>query len=251
MAGHNKWSKVKRIKGAIDAKRGNLFSRLSKEIAVAARQGGGDPAGNARLRSAISAARDASMPNENIERAIRRGTGEDAAAAALEEITYEGYAPGGVAVLVECATDNKNRTAADMRNLFSKHHGNLGASGSVAYQFKRKGQITVPLERAGEDRVLELALEGGADDVTADDAHHIVLTPPDRLYAVGEALRAGGAEPDSMKLTYIPETTAKIEDDHLAAQVLRLCDAIEDHDDVLHVYPAVEIPDEVMARIAG
>src|SRR3954470_2931271 len=156
MAGHSKWSKVKRFKGAIDAKRGQIFSKLSKEISIAAKTGGGDPNGNARLRSAIQAARDQSMPNDNVERAIKRGTGEGVDAANYEEIVYEGYGPGGVAIIVEAATDNKNRTAAEVRSIFSKNHGNLASSGSVSYMFHKKGQITVPRDAIDEERLFEL-----------------------------------------------------------------------------------------------
>lgn len=248
MAGHSKWSKVKHFKGAVDAKRSSLFSRFSKEIALAARLGGGDPAGNPRLRTAITSARAQSMPNDNIERAIKRGTGEDASSAAIEEMTYEGYAPGGVAVIVEVATDNKNRTAAEMRSLFSKNHGNLGSSGSVSYLFKRKGQITVPAS-IPEDSVMEAALEAGAEDVSSDPEFHTIITAHDRLYAVGEALRKSGIEPSTMKLTYIPETTVPIADPHVATQVLRLCDALEESEDVQHVHANFDVPDEVMARI--
>ena len=169
MAGHSKWSKVKRFKGAIDAKRGKIFSKLSKEITIAAKIGGGDPNANPRLRGAIQAAREQSMPNDNIERAIKRGTGEGVDAQNFEEIVYEGYAPGGVAVIVEAATDNKNRTAAEIRSIFTKNNGNLGSSGSVSYMFHRKGQITVPRSSIDEDRLFELALEAGAEELTTTE----------------------------------------------------------------------------------
>lgn len=250
MAGHNKWSKVKRLKGALDAKRGKLFSRLSKEIAVAARLGGGNAAFNPRLRAAVSAARAQSMPNDNIERAIKKGLGETETGA-IEEIAYEGYAPGGIAVLVETATDNRNRTAADMRSIFSKHHGNLGSSGSVAYLFRRVGQITLPLAAAAEDRVLEVILEAGADEMSSDADHHTILTAPDHLYAVAEALKAAGLECDSQKLTYVPQTTTLVSDGDLAARILRLCDALDDNDDVLNVHANFEIPDEILAGLAN
>src|SRR5881275_427994 len=168
MAGHSKWSKVKRFKGAIDAKSGQIFSKLSKEISIAAKTGGGDPHGNARLRSAIQAARTQSMPNDNIDRAIKRGTGEGAEATHFDEIVYEGYAPGGVAVIVEAATDNKNRTAAEIRSIFTKNHGNLASTGSVSYMFHRKGQIAVPRSSMAEDKLLELVLEAGAEELTTD-----------------------------------------------------------------------------------
>lgn len=251
MAGHSKWSKVKRIKGALDQKRGKLFSKLAKEITVAARMGGGDPGGNPRLRSAVLAARAQSMPNDNIERAIKRGTGEGMEAASYEELVYEGYAPGGVALLIEVATDNKNRTAADLRLIFSKNHGNLASSGSVAYMFRRKGQIAVPRAAVGEDALLELALEAGAEDVATDEEQHLITTAHDRLYVVAEALRAAGVMADSQKLTYIPDTTIQIADESTAAQVVRLCDALEDNDDVQNVHANFDVPEEVLSKISS
>lgn len=247
MAGHNKWSKIKRLKGALDVKRGKLFSRLSKEIVVAAKLGGGVPSANPRLRAAIQAARAQSMPNENIERAIKKGTGE-LAAQAVEEIVYEGYAPGGVAVIVEAATDNKNRTAADLRLIFTKNHGNLATSGSVSFLFHRRGQITLPLPAADEDRLLEIILEAGAEELDHDEDHHIITTPPDQLYAVAETLRSAGLEPDSQKLTFLPQTTVTVADEHTASQVLRLCEALEDNDDVLNVHANFEIPEAFLAH---
>src|SRR5438477_12685916 len=178
MAGHSKWSKVKRFKGAIDAKRGQIFSKLSKEITIAAKTGGGDPNGNPRLRSAIQAARAQSMPNDNVERAIKRGTGQGVEAASFEEIIYEGYGPGGAAIIVEAATDNKNRTAAEVRSIFTKNHGNLGSAGSVSYMFHKKGQIIVPRSSIGEERIFELALEAGAEELTnQEDAYGINAAP--------------------------------------------------------------------------
>ena len=251
MAGHSKWSKVKHIKAVVDVRRGKLFSKLAKEITVAARMGGGDPAGNPRLKAAIAAARAQSMPNDNIDRAIKRGTGEVNDGAALEELTYEGYAPGGVAVLVEVATDNKNRTAADLRLVFSKNNGNLGSSGSVAYLFKRKGQITIPRASIEDDKMLEIALEAGADDVAADDEHHIVSTAHDQLYSVAEAMKAAGLAADSQKLTYVPGTTVLLTDEQTASQVLKLCDALEDNDDVQHVHANFDIAEDILAKISG
>jgi len=249
MSGHSKWSKVKRFKGAIDAKRGKIFSKLSKEISIAAKSGGGDPAGNARLRSAILAARAASMPNDNVERAIKRGTGEGTEVQHFDEITYEGYAPGGVAVIVETATDNKNRTAAEIRSIFSKNHGNLGSSGSVSYMFHRKGQLTVPRSAADEERILELALEAGAEELTNEDDAYLIITAPDQLYAVAEALKNAGVTTESQKFTFIPDTTITVGDEAVAQQVLRLCDALEDDDDVQNVYSNLEIPDEMLAKL--
>src|SRR6201987_4487325 len=249
MAGHSKWSKVKRFKGAIDAKRGQIFSKLSKEISIAAKSGGGDPDGNPRLRSAILAARSASMPNDNVERAIKRGTGEGTDAQHFDEITYEGYAPGGVAVIVEAATDNKNRTAAEIRSIFTKNHGNLGSSGSVSYMFHKKGQITVPRSSIDEERIFELALEAGADELTTEEEQYVIITSHDQLYAVADALKKTGVTTDGQKFTFIPDTTVPVADETVARQPLRLCDALEDDDDVQNVYSNLDIPDEVLARL--
>lgn len=249
MSGHSKWSKIKRFKGATDAKRGQVFSRLSKEISIAAKTGGGDPNGNARLRSAIQTARSQSMPNDNIERAIKRGTGEGADAQNFDEIVYEGYAPGGVAVIVEAATDNRNRTAAEIRSIFSKNHGNLATSGSVSYMFHKKGRITVSRESIDEDRLLEVALESGAEELTNEPEQYVILTSHDQLYAVAEALKQAGVTTDEQKFTFIPDTTVSIADESVAKQVLQLCDALEDDDDVQNVHSNIEIPDEVLAKL--
>jgi YebC/PmpR family DNA-binding regulatory protein len=251
MAGHSKWSKVKHIKAVVDVRRGKLFSKLAKEVTVAARMGGGDPGGNPRLKAAIAAARAQSMPNDNIDRAIKRGTGELNDGGALEELTYEGYAPSGVAVLVEVATDNKNRTAADLRLVFSKNNGNLGSSGSVAYLFKRKGQITIPRSCVEDDKLLEIALDAGAEDVLTDDEHHIVSTAHDQLYSVAEAIKAAGLAADSQKLTYVPSTIVHLTDEQAASQVLKLCDALEDNDDVQYVHANFDIPEDILAKISG
>jgi YebC/PmpR family DNA-binding regulatory protein len=251
MAGHNKWSKVKRLKGALDAKRGKLFSKLAKEITLAAKTGGGSPDGNPRLRTAVLAARSASMPSDNIERAIKRGTGDSHDSASIEELTYEGYGPGGVALVIEAATDNKNRTAQDLRLILSKHGGNLATSGAVLFQFKYRGQITIPKPAVDEDRILEVALDAGVDDVTADQEHHIVITPHDQLYAVGDSLKRAGLEPDSIKLTYLPESTVHVTDEAVAAQFLRLSDALEDNDDVQNVHANAEISEELLVKIGA
>jgi YebC/PmpR family DNA-binding regulatory protein len=248
MAGHSKWSKVKRFKGAIDAKRGKIFSKLSKEITIAAKAGGGDPAGNPRLRSAIQAARTQSMPNDNIERAIKRGTGEGEVQH-FDEIVYEGYAPGGVAVIVEAATDNKNRTAAEIRSIFSKNDGNLASTGSVSYMFHKKGQITVPRAGLDGDRILELALEAGAEELTTEEDQYVITTSHDQLYAVADALKNAGVTTDGQKFTFIPDTTVPVDDETVARQVLRLCDALEEDDDVQNVYSNLDIPDELLARL--
>jgi len=249
MAGHSKWSKVKRFKGAIDAKRGQIFSKLSKEISIAAKTGGGDPNGNPRLRSAIQTARAQSMPNDNIERAIKRGTGEGNEAAHFEEIVYEGYAPGGVAVVVEAATDNKNRTAAEIRSIFTKNNGNLGSSGSVSFMFHKKGQITVPRDSIDEDRIFELALDAGAEELTTEEDQYLITTSHDQLYAVAEALKQAGVTTDGQKFTFIPDTTVPVADETVALQVLRLCDALEGDDDVQNVYSNLDIPDQLLAKL--
>ena len=250
MAGHSKWSKVKRIKGPLDVKRGAAFSKLVKEIAVAARLGGGDLSGNPRLRSVVETARAANMPKDNIERAIKKGTGE-IAGVHYDETIYEGYAPGGVALLIEAATDNKNRTAADLRFILSKNHGSFAASGSVSYQFHNKGRITIPRSLTDEDRLLELTLDAGAGEPATEDTQYAVTTPPDRLYAVADALRAGGIESDSQKHTYLPDNTVAVTDEHTAAQVLRLYEALDDYDDTQHVYSNFDIPEEILARLSA
>jgi YebC/PmpR family DNA-binding regulatory protein len=249
MAGHSKWSKVKRFKGAIDQKRGKIFSKLSKEISIAAKTGGGDPSGNPRLRSAIQAARDQSMPNDNIDRAIKRGTGEGVEAANFEEIIYEGYGPGGVAIIVEAATDNKNRTAGEVRSIFAKNNGNLGSAGSVSYMFHRKGQIVVPRSSIDEDRLLEVILEAGAEELTTEEDQYLITTSHDRLYAVADALKKANVTTDGQKFTFIPDSTVPVANEDVARQVLRLCDALEEDDDVQNVYSNLDIPDEMLAKL--
>src|SRR6266481_4984482 len=244
MSGHSKWSKVKRFKGALDAKRGALFSKLAREITIAAKIGGGDPDANVRLRSAILSARGQSMPNDSIERAIKRGTGEGVEAQHFDEIVYEGYAPGGVAVIVEAATDNKNRTAAEIRSIFTRNNGNLGASGSVSYMFHKKGQIIVRRDSIDEERIFELALNAGAEELTTEEDQYLITTSHDQLYAVAEALKQANVTTDGQKFTFIPDSTAPVSDETVARQALRLCDALEDDDDVQNVYSNLEIPDE-------
>ena len=249
MSGHSKWSKIKRTKGASDVKRGALFSKLAKEVSISARIGGGDPASNARLRSAILSARAQSMPNENIERAIKRGTGEGAEAQHYDELVYEGYAPGGVAVIVDAATDNKNRTAAELRRIFSKNNGNLGTSGSVSYMFHKKGRITVARDAIQEERLFELSLEAGAEELTTEDEEYVITTSHDQLYAVAEALKHEGVTTSGQKFTFIPDTTVPVVDEATALQVLRLCESLEDDDDVQSVYSNLDISDELLAKL--
>ena len=247
MAGHNKWSKVKHIKAREDAKKGKVFSRFSKEISIAARDGGGDPGMNPRLRTAIEGAKSVSMPKDNIERAIKKGTGE-LGGEAIEEITYEGFAPGGVAVIVEVCTDNKNRSAADVRHIFNKRNGNMGTSGSVAYQFRRCGEIRVALGDLSEEELLEKALEAGANDVSADEEDHLVFTAPEDLGSVASHLRDDGLNLKSENLVYIPnaDTLVTINDPGEAAKVLRLYEALDEYDDTLNVFANFDIPDEVI-----
>jgi YebC/PmpR family DNA-binding regulatory protein len=250
MAGHSKWSKVKRFKGALDAKRGKIFSRFSKEIMVAARMGGGDLNLNPRLRTAVLAARAQNMPNDTIDRAIKKGTGE-IEGGIVEELMYEGYAPGGVAIILDAATDNKNRTAADIRRIFSKNHGNLAASGAVSYLFRRKGQITLAKAGIEEDKLMEIALEAGAEDLVTDEDLYIVTTSHDHLYQVGEAMKSAGIHFESQKLTFLPTTTVTLPNEELASQVLRLCDDLEENDDVQNVYSNFDISDALLAKLSS
>ncbi|PTX99415.1 YebC/PmpR family DNA-binding transcriptional regulator [Verrucomicrobia bacterium LW23] len=250
MAGHSHWAKVKRTKGVLDQRRGKLFSRLSKEITVAARMGGGDPNFNPRLRQAIATARGESMPVDNIERAVKKGTGE-LEGEAYEELNYEGYMPGGVAVLVETTTDNKNRTAAEIRAIFTKGHGNMGGVGSVSWMFHRKGLLSIEKDKSNEDSVLEATLDAGAEDVKVGEEGGIeVLTPPDKLYAVGDALKTAGIPVASSKFTYIAENPTPITEVATAEQVLKLYEMLDDHDDVQNVYANFDIPQEILAKLS-
>ncbi len=246
MSGHSKWSKIKRSKGALDVKRGKLFSQLSKEITIATRLGGGNPGFNPRLRAAIQSAKSQSMPADNIDRAIKKGTGE-LEATAVEEIIYEAYAPGGVALIIETATDNRNRTAAEIRNALTKNDGNLGTSGSVAFMFHRKGQITLPAAALDEDDLLAIILEAGAEELVVDDDTFIITTAIDQLYNVADALTAAGHEPASQKLTFVPENTVAVADTDTAEQIFKLCDALEDLEDVLNVHANLDLPEDVLA----
>jgi YebC/PmpR family DNA-binding regulatory protein len=250
MAGHSKWSKVKRFKGALDAKRGKIFSKYSKEIMVAARTGGGDLDLNPRLRTAVAAARAQNMPNDTIERAIKKGTGE-IGGGIVEELIYEGYGPGGAAIIVEAATDNKNRTAADIRSIFSKNRGHLAASGAVSYLFRRKGLITISCETVAEERLMDIALEAGAEDLAIDEDLYVITTPQERLYQVGEAIRNAGLHPESYKLTFLPGSMVTVEQEGLASQLLRLCDALEENDDIQNIYSNFDISDELLTKLSN
>lgn len=244
MSGHSKWHTIKHKKGALDAKRGKIFTKLIKEITIAARGGGGDVTGNARLRKAVSDAKAANMPNDTIDKAIKRGTGE-LEGVSYDEITYEGYGPGGVAVLVNTTTDNRNRTVAEIRHAFSKNGGNMGESNSVSWMFNRKGQIVVDAAQKSEDEMMEIALEAGADDVTSDGETHEILTSPEDFHAVLEAIKAKGIEPMSAELAMIPQNTIKLEGGD-ASKMLKLYEALDDHDDVQSVYANFEIDDAEM-----
>ncbi len=239
MSGHSKWHTIKHKKGATDAKRGKIFTKLIKEITVAARSGGGDEAANARLRKAVADAKAANMPNETIDRAIKRGTG-DLEGVNYEEITYEGYGIGGVAVLIETMTDNRNRTVAELRHLFSKNGGNLGEAGSVAWIFDKKGYIVVDKKAKPEEELFEIALEAGADDMQDDGESFEILTAPETFEAVSEAVKSAGIEPQAAEVSMIPQNYIHLEGAE-AAQMLKLYEAIEDHDDVQNVYANFDI----------
>jgi YebC/PmpR family DNA-binding regulatory protein len=251
LSGHSKWSSIKHKKGAADAKRGQLFSKLSRAIIVAAKEGGGDPANNLALQNAIEKAKSYSMPKDNIDRAIAKGSGADADADAFETIMYEGYGPEGVAVIVEALTDNRNRTAADVRHLFAKHGGNLGATGAVAWQFDRRGVVVVPADGVDEEELLLVAADGGAEDIEQDGDVFQVTSAPESLTSVREAIEAAGFGVDSAELMLVPKTTVAIEDEAKARQVMRLIDALEDNDDVQDVYANFDIPERVLEAVAG
>jgi YebC/PmpR family DNA-binding regulatory protein len=250
LAGHSKWAQIKRKKGATDAKRGQLFSKLTRAIIVASRDGGPDPAGNLALQNAIEKAREASMPKENIERAIARGSGAAGDGAAYETVTYEGYGPAGVAVYVEAVTDNRNRTAADVRSIFTKSDGSLGESGSVAWLFERRGVVLVSGD-ADEDELLLAAAEGGADDVEREGDSWRVTSAPEALAAVREAITAAGFTVESADLTLVPKTTVELADESAARKLIRLMDALEENDDVQDVYANFDIPERVLEAVAS
>jgi YebC/PmpR family DNA-binding regulatory protein len=248
MAGHSKWKQIKHYKAAADAKRGALFTKLIREITVAAKHGGGDPAGNARLRAAVEAARAKSMPKENIERAIKKGTGE-LEGETYSEVIYEGYAAGGVAVIVEAVTDNPNRTVAEVRHKFSRGGGNLGAANSVAWMFDRKGQILIDGTGVDEDTTLEIALEAGAEDVANEDGQYVVTTDPASLHAVRTALEARGLKVAEAELAMVPKNTVHVEGKDAEA-VLKLIESLEELDDVQKVWANFDISVSDMAEQA-
>jgi YebC/PmpR family DNA-binding regulatory protein len=251
LSGHSKWSSIKHKKGAADAKRGQLFSKLSKAIIVAAKNGGGDPTNNLALQNAIEKAKSYSMPRDNIDRAIAKGSGADADADAFESITYEGYGPEGVAVIVEALTDNKNRTAADVRHLFAKHGGNLGTDGSVSWQFDRRGVVVVPADGVDEDELFLAAADAGADDIEQDGTVFQITSAPELFGSVRGAVEAAGFSVESAELMLVPKTTVAVDDETKARQVMRLVDALEENDDVQDVYANFDIPEQVLEAVAG
>lgn len=244
MSGHSKWHTIKHKKGALDAKRGKIFTKLIKEITVAARMGGGDIDSNARLRKAVSDAKGQNMPNDTIDRAIKRGTGE-LEGVNYEEITYEGYGIGGVAVLIETMTDNRNRTVAEIRHLFSKNGGNLGEAGSVAWMFDKKGYIVVDKAAKSEDELMDIALEAGADDLTDEGESFEILTAPENFDAVNDAVVGAGIEPQVSEISMIPQNFIRLEGAD-AKQMLKLYEALDDHDDVQKVYANFDIDESEM-----
>ncbi len=250
MAGHSHWAQIKRKKAAQDAKRGKLFTKLIREIMIAARLGGGDSSANPRLRAAIQAARAANMPKENIERAIRKGIGQEEGVK-FEETVYEGYGPHGVAVLIESVTDNKRRTVGELRYIFSKCGGNLAEPGAVAWIFEQKGLIVLPREGIDEDKLLTLALDAGAEDIREYEKEFEVITAPQDFEMVKKALEEAGMKIESAKVTMVPKTTIRLEEEKAVQQMLRLLEALEDHDDVQRVYANFDIPDELMERISA
>jgi YebC/PmpR family DNA-binding regulatory protein len=249
MSGHSKWAGIKHKKAKVDAQRGRVFTKLIREITVAARVGGGDPGGNPRLRTAIQAAKAVNMPADNIERAIKKGTGE-LEGVTYEEITYEGYGPGGVAVLVEVLTDNKNRTVGEIRKIFSRHGGNLGESGCVAFLFEKKGYVQIDAAKVDEDRLMTIALDAGAEDLQREESAFAVTSAPKDFEKVRDAIVKSGIRPLSAEITKLPKSTVKLEGKH-AEQMLRLMEELEEHDDVQHVYANFDIPEEIMAALTA
>ena len=250
MAGHSPWANIKHRKAAVDAKRGKLWTKLSKAIIVAAKMGGGDPDSNLRLRYAINDAKAVSMPKDNIERAIKRGTGE-IAGGEVEEMLYEGYGPGGAAILCEIMTDNRNRTAPEIRKIFDSHGGKLGATNCVAWMFERKGLFLIAATKVDEEKLMEVVLDAGADDLKHEGENFQVTCTPETFNAVSDALTKAGIEPDSKQLTRVSSNTVEVRDTETAKSVLALMEALDDHDDVQNVSANFTIPDEAMAAIGA
>jgi YebC/PmpR family DNA-binding regulatory protein len=248
MSGHSKWASIKHKKGAADAKRGKVFSRLNKEIMVAARLGGGDPSGNPRLRSAIQAAKAENMPKDNIERAIKKGTGE-LEGTSYEECNYEAYGPGGVAIMIDCLTDNRNRTVAEVKHIFERHGGNLGEPGCVSWIFEKKGLIVFEKESVEEERLLELALDAGAEDIKEEETQFEILTDPSDFESVKKAFDDEGLSYTVAEVSMIPQNTVSLEGRD-AERMLNLMETLEEHDDINYVYANFDIPDEVMEALS-
>lgn len=244
MSGHSKWASIKHRKAKVDAQKGKLFSRLNREIMVAAKSGGGNPDSNARLRQAILAARESSMPSSNIERAIKKGTGE-LPGTSYEECIYEAYGPGGVAILVEAVTDNKNRSNSELRKIFSKHGGNIGQAGCVAWLFEKKGLITVEKQKVPEDKLMDIVIESGAEDLKTEGDIYEITTPVESFSKVKDALTSNNITPALAKITMLPKTTVKVEGND-AESLLKLMDELEAHDDVQNTYANFDIPDELL-----
>jgi YebC/PmpR family DNA-binding regulatory protein len=251
VSGHSKWSSIKHKKGAADAKRGQLFSKLSRAIIMAAKEGGPDPTGNLALQNAIEKARSYSMPKENIERAISKGSGADADAASFETVVYEGYGPEGVAVLVEAVTDNRNRTASEVRHAFTKHGGNLGTTGAVAWQFERRGVVLVSADGTDEDELVMAAAEAGADDVSLDGSSFVVTSAPEELTPVRQALETAGFTIESVELAMVPKTTIAVSDESTARRIVNLVEGLEETEDVQDVYANFDIPEAVLESVAS
>lgn len=248
MSGHSKWATIKRKKGATDAKRGAIFTRLTREIVMAAREGGGDPESNFRLRLAVDRARSQNMPKENIERAIKRGTGESKEGNTFEEVFYEGYAPHAVALMIQCLTENRNRTVADVRHVLSRSGGNLGEGGSVAWQFRRIAYFSIPAAGLDFDKIFELAVEGGADDVTSDDESIEIFAPVESFKTISDVLHKAKIQPEEAELRMIPTQEMEL-DVEKTLQVLRTVEALEELDDVTNVYSSLRISEEAMAAL--
>ena len=248
MSGHSKWASIKHKKAATDAKRGKLFTKLIKELTVAAREGGGDPGANPRLRLAVQNAKDANMPKDNIEKAVKKGTGE-LPGVIYESMVYEGYGPSGVAIMVDVLTDNKNRAAAEVRSIFTKKNGNMAGAGSVAWQFKQKGLIIVGKDKSEEDKLMNIILENGAEDMHSEVDTYEISTQPKEFEAVKKAIENSGIEITSAEITMVPDSTVNISDKGVAQQVLGLINALEDNDDVQNVYANFDIPDNILSEI--
>jgi YebC/PmpR family DNA-binding regulatory protein len=250
MSGHSKWATTKRKKAAVDAKRGKIFTKITKEITVAARLGGGDPDGNPRLRTAVDKAKGVSMPQDNIKRAIQKGTGE-LPGVAYEEVTYEGYGPNGVAIFIEAMTDNRNRTVSEVRHILEKLGKGMGENGCVAWMFHKKGYIVVNKAQSDEDRLMGLALDAGAEDMQVEDGNFVITTAPADFEKVKKALDDAGVPQEVAEVTMVPQTYVKLEGQKEAAQMMRLMEALEDNDDVQNVYANFDIPEEIMSAVGA